>query len=56
MSWVVTQLYSDVASRLVAQAARLSVARIQSPAADSGLETNISALGTHLSEDTYEYS
>ena len=58
MSWKVTQLYSDVASRptLGRRAARPSVARLQSPGAGSGLETKRSALGTHLFVDAYEYS
>ena len=58
MSWIVTQLCSDVASRptLGRRAARPSVARLQSPGAGSGLETKRSALGTHLFADTYEYT
>ena len=58
MSWMVTKRFSDVASRptLERRAARPSVARLQSPGAGSGLETKRSALGTHLSVDTYEYS
>ena len=50
-----TQLYSDAASRPTRgrRAARLSVARLQSAAAASGLETKRSALGGYLSIDTY---
>ena len=57
MSWKVTQLYSGVASSrtLGRRAARPFVARRQSPGAGSDLETKISALGRHLSVDTYEY-
>ena len=57
VSWMVTQLDSDVASRPTRsrREARLSVARLQSAGAGSGLETKRSALGTHLFVDTYEY-
>ena len=50
-----TQLYSDVASRSTRgrRAARLTVARLQPVAADSGLESKRSAFGAHLSVDTY---
>ena len=46
MDWMVTQLYSDVDSHQThsRRAARLSVARLQSAGADSGLETQKSAL------------
>ena len=57
MSWMVTQLYSVVASRptLGPRAAHLSVARPQQKSAGAGLglETKRSALGAHLSVDTY---
>ena len=57
MSWMVTQLYSVVASRPTRgqRAAHLSVARLQqqSSGAGLGLETKRSALGVHLSVDTY---
>ena len=55
MSWMVTQLYSDVASHPTRsrRAARLSVARLQPAGAGSGLETKGGALGAHLSVDTY---
>ena len=55
MSWMVTQLYSDVASRptLGRRAARLSAARLQSAGAGSGEDTKRSALSAHLSMDTY---
>ena len=43
MSWMVTQLYSDVASRPT-RGRSLSVTRLQSVGAGSGLETNRSAL------------
>ena len=58
MSWMVGERYSDVASRptLGRRAVRPSVARLQSPGAGSGLETKRSALGTHLSVDTYEHT
>ena len=51
MSWMVTPLYSDVASRPPPgrPAARLSVARLQSAGADSGLETKSTALGARTS-------
>ena len=53
--WMVTQLYSEVASHPARnrRAARLSVARLQSVGAGSGLETKKSSLGAHLSVDTY---
>ena len=55
MSWMVTQLYSDVASRPTCsrRTTPLSVARLQSAGAGSGLETKRSALGADLSVDTY---
>ena len=56
MSWMVTQLYSDVASRPTRgrRAAHLSVARLQSAAAGSNLlEAKRSVLGAHFSVDTY---
>ena len=55
MSWMATQLYSGVASRPTRgrRATRLSVARLQSAGAGSGLGTKRSALGAHLSVDTY---
>ena len=56
MSWKVTQLYIDVASGPARgrREARLSMARLQSDGADSGLETKISALGAYLFlVDTY---
>ena len=55
MSWMMTQLCSDVASRPTRsrRATRLSVARLQSTGAGSGLETKRPALGAHLSVDTY---
>ena len=58
MSWMATQLYSHVASRptLGRRAACSSVARLQSPGAVSRPEAKRSALATHLSADTYEYS
>ena len=50
-----TQLYSDVALRPTRSgwAARLSVARLQSGGEGLGLDTKGSALGVHLSVDTY---
>ena len=55
MSWIVTQLYSDVASRPTRdrRAARVSVARLQSAGAGSSLETKRSALVEDLSVDIY---
>ena len=51
MSWMATQLDSDVASRPTRsrRAARLCVARLQSAGAGSGLDTKRSALVAHLS-------
>ena len=48
-------IISDVASHppRSRQAARLSVAKLQSAGAGSGLEAKRSALGAHLSVDTY---
>ena len=50
-----TQLYSDVVSPPThgRRVALFSVARLQSAGAGSGLETKRSALGAHLSVDTY---
>ena len=57
MSWMVTQLYSVVASRPTCgqRAAHLSVARLQQQSAGVGLglETKRSALCANLSVDTY---
>ena len=55
MNWMVTQLYGDIAPRPTRsrQLTRLSVARLQSVGAGSGLETKRSAPGAHLSVDTY---
>ena len=55
MTWMATPLYSNVASRQTRsrRAASLSVARLQSAGTISGLETKRSALGAHLSVDTY---
>ena len=57
MNWMVTQLYSDVASRptLGRRAACPSMVRLQSPGSGSGLETKRITLGTQLSVNTYEY-
>ena len=60
LSWIVRQLYSDLASRLTRgrragggqRVAHPSVARRQSAGAVSGLETKRSALVTHLSVNT----
>ena len=54
MSWMVTQLYRDVASHPTRSrpAARLSVARPQSAGAGSALETKRGAIDAHLSVDT----
>ena len=56
MSWMVTQLYSVVASHPTRgqRVAHLSMTRLQQSAgAGSGLETKRSALGAHLSAVTY---
>ena len=56
MSWMVTQLYSVIASCPTRgqRAAHLSVAKLQQSAgAGLGLETKRSALGAHLSVDMY---
>ena len=58
MSWMATQpVYSVVSSRSTRgqRAARLSVARLQKQSAGAGLdvETKRSALGAHLSVNTY---
>ena len=57
MSRLVSQLYSVVASRLTRgqRAAHPPVAKLQqqSTGAGLGLETKRSALGAHLSVDTY---
>ena len=52
---MVTQLYGDVASRPTRcrRTACLSVARLQSAGAGSSLDTKRSALGAHLSVDTW---
>ena len=58
MSWVGTRLYIDVAPRPTRsrRLAPLSIARLQSAGAGSGLETKRSALGAHLYVDTYSYT
>ena len=57
MGWMetVTQLYSDVSSRPMRgqRPVYLSVARLQSAGAGSGLETKRGAHGAHLSVVTY---
>ena len=55
MSWMVTQLDSDVTSRPMRsrRAARLSVVRLLSVGAGSGLDTKRSTLGAHVSVDRY---
>ena len=55
LSWMATQLYSDVVfcSTRARQAARHSVAILQTTRAGLGLETKRSPLGTHLPVDTY---
>ena len=57
MSWIVAQLYSDVALRPTRgrRAARLCVARLQSVGPGSGLGAKRSALGANLSVDTYSH-
>ena len=55
VSTTIDELYSDVAAppRRDRRSARLSVTRLLSAGAGSGLETKSSALGAHLSVDTY---
>ena len=55
MNWIVTQLDGDVATHRThsRRAASLSEARLESAGTGSGLETKRSALGAHLSVDTY---